>query len=109
MNVENVKQEAGITQEELIQYKQLVDELKSSMEENVEDSADMDKVLKQKVTQLNTKIIELTNEKQDGINKCTNLEQVVRTLKVNIILLSIQKSTFGCDSCLLLTNIKCLL
>ena len=90
MDVEYAKQETSTTQEELNRYKQLVDELKSSMEENLEDSADMDKILKRNVAQLNTKIIELTNEKQEQLNKWTKLEQVVRTLKVYLILLRIK-------------------
>ena len=67
-----------------MQCKQLVDELRSSLADNLDDAADTDTVLNGKVVKLQNNIISIRKEKQIAIDKCNKLDQVVRTLKVNI-------------------------
>ena len=67
-----------------MQCKQLVDELRSSLADNLDDAADTDTVLNGKVVKLQNNIISIRKEKQSAIDKCNKLDQVVRTLKVNI-------------------------
>lgn len=69
---------------ELIKYKELLDDLQKSMDDKLDNAGDSDAKLNGKVAQLKKKIIVLTKEKEDAMNKCEELDEAVRTLKVNI-------------------------
>lgn len=84
INVEDAQQQANNTKEELIKYKELLDDVQNSLDDKLDDAEDMDAQLNKNVAQLNNKIIILSKEKEDAINECNKLNKAVRTFKVNL-------------------------